>query len=527
MAGARSMVILVRFIALAMLIGAAAAAVALQQGQPPKNAVVPTTPTAPSTSGPIRPTHYGINLTTPLWWNGERAFMNLAAGGSWSSAGKGPWAPMDPSRIDPSGNLRSLQPGEQGILLMTAPAAIRKTDLFIHCSFEGKGAVAVFRGASPFVTPTSLDFTWQKDKAVAFVVNATDPADPIRNIDCREQGADRKALFHPAFLASIKPFHVMRFLDWQQANMNQGGNWAKRTPANASIQAGPEGVAVENLVALANQTGVNPWFVMPWNADDDYMRNFARYVHDHLDPKRTVYLEIGNEAWNVAFPVGQQLLAETKATAPAGKDLNVARMERYAQRTVAAFKVWEEVYRDDPKRLVRILSGQAAWPELIKPALAYKDTVQHVDALASAPYFGQTLMNDNAVDTKNMDALFSELDASIAPAIQNSLRFKTIAEQNGLRYLAYEAGQHVTYRGPDLTAIERLNKDPRMAVVYRKYMDMWRAKVGDVMMMFASVGPISRNAAWGLSEYEGQPLPETPKRRAVLEAIAAVEKVQK
>jgi len=513
-------------LAVSLVVSAGAATVALQK----KDAAPASSlsqPTVPSSTGPVRPTRFGVNLTTPLWWNGERAFMNLAAGGSWSSAGKGPWKAMEPSRIDAAGNLISLTPGEQGILVMTPPAAVRAKDVAIHCSFEGKGAVAVFRGASASVSANSADFIWQKDKAVSLVINATDPADPIRHIDCRERGADRKALFHPDFLDSVRPFHAVRYLDWQQSNMNRGGNWAQRTPADASIQAGPEGVAVENLVALANQAGVNPWFVMPWNADEAYMRNFARYVHDHLDRKRTVYLEIGNEAWNVAFPVGQQLLNETKAATPPGKDLNVARMERYAGHVVGAFKIWEDVYRDDPKRLVRILSGQAAWPELIKPALAYRDTAQHVDAIASAPYFGQTLMNDDKVDTQNMDVLFANLEASIEPAIQNSLKFKAIAEQHGLRYFAYEAGQHVTYRGPDLTAIARLNHDPRMAVVYRKYLDAWRARIGDLAMVFASVGPISRNAAWGLAEYEGQPLSETPKRRAVLEAIAALEKKAK
>ena len=488
-----------------------------------KDAKLPTTAEAvASFAPPSHPTRIGINLTTPLWWNGERAFMNLAAGGSWSSAGNGPWTPFEASRLNISGDVTALKPGEQAILVMTAPVATRFGDVEIRCRFKGQGGVDIFPHSNAVVTGNEINFTWPKKAGASFVINASNSADPIRNIDCRERDADAKALFHPAFLDSIKPFYAMRFLDWQQANMNIGGNWARRTPPDATIQAGPEGVAIEHLVTLSNESGVNPWYVMPWKADATYMRNFAQYVHDHLDPKRTIYLEIGNEAWNTAFPLGQQLMGEVQKASP-GKDPAVTRMEAYASRVVFDFKIWEDVFRDDPKRLVRILSGQAAWPDSIRPAIAYGDTAKHIDALSSGPYFGQTLMSDARVDTKNLDKLFADLDASIEPAIQNSLQFKAIAEQHGLRYIAYEAGQHITYTGPDETAIRRLNEDPRMAAIYAKYLDAWHKRVGDVIMMFASVGPISRNAAWGLSEYEGQPLSETPKRRAVLDAIGKLD----
>lgn len=506
-------------VAFGVAAGLAIGAVTLQ----PRDAKLPSTEdVVASFSPPSQPTRIGINLTTPLWWNGERAFMNLAAGGTWSAAGNGPWTPFDPARLDPGGDVVSLKPGEQAILVMTPPTAIRFGAVPIRCRFEGQGAVDIFPNAGAVTTGNVVDFTWAQKASASFLIKASNPADPVRHIDCRERDADPKTLFHPAFLDSIRPFYAMRFLDWQGANMNLGGHWARRTPANATVQAGPEGVAVENLVALSNQTGVNPWYVMPWKADAVYVRNFAQYVHDHLDPKRTIYLEIGNEAWNTAFPIGQQLLAEIKTSAP-GKDANVARMEAYADKVVFNFKIWEDVFRDNPKRLVRILSGQAAWPDLIRPALAYRDTAKHVDALSSGPYFGQTLMADAAVPTKTLDKLFADLDASIEPAIQNSLQFRAIAEQHGLRYIAYEAGQHVTYTGPDETAIRRLNQDPRMGVIYAKYLAAWRRRVGDVIMMFASAGPISRNAAWGLSEYEGQSLSEAPKRKAVLEAIGGLD----
>jgi hypothetical protein len=36
------------------------------------------------------------------------------------------------------------------------------------------------------------------------------------------------------------------------------------------------------------------------------------------------------------------------------------------------------------------------------------------------------------------------------------------------------------------------------------------------LVVYASAGPISQYGAWGLREYPGQPMSETPKLRAVL-----------
>jgi hypothetical protein len=60
-----------------------------------------------------------------------------------------------------------------------------------------------------------------------------------------------------------------------------------------------------------------------------------------------------------------------------------------------------------------------------------------------------------------------------------------------------------------------------MYEAYKKYLELWRSKIGDTIMLYASSGSISRYGAWGLVEYVGQPLSEAPKMRAVAEAIEA------
>ena len=78
------------------------------------------------------------------------------------------------------------------------------------------------------------------------------------------------------------------------------------------------------MVALANQTGTEPWFTMPAGADEEYIRNFATYVRDHLDPGLQVHVEYSNEMWNWAFGQTQWLGAQTKAAWGSTDGLNGA-----------------------------------------------------------------------------------------------------------------------------------------------------------------------------------------------------------
>lgn len=492
-----------------------------QAGSTASNAMEsPATAAAPL---PRQPTAYGINLFTPIYWSRERSFMNLAAGGAWRSIANG-WNDMDPHRINQYATITSLLPGEQAALALTRPPGAYKADVAIRCRFEGKGMVNGVGIAGPRFSPGRLDFIWRQDIETAhFKIEATDPADPIRNIDCREADADPKAQFDPAFIASIRPYKVVRFMDWQAANLNAGGFWPARALPAASVQSGPQGVALEHMVALSNQAGVDPWFVLPWNADATYVENFARYVHDHLDPARTAYVEVGNEIWNRQFLASKQALAEGRQLKLSAND-DEARMRRYAQRSVDAFRIWERIYGADRKRVVRVLSGQNAWPDLLRFALEYKDTAAHVDALSTALYFGQTLLEDPAVDTSDISTLFPKLNASIASTFEVARVTKRMADGRGLRFIAYEGGQHLTYRGKDGTLIARLNRDPRMGEAYRIFLARWDREFGDLLMLYHSTSPVGNSMHFGLAEYSGQPLSETPKRKAVLDAIAATKR---
>jgi hypothetical protein len=179
-------------------------------------------------------------------------------------------------------------------------------------------------------------------------------------------------------------------------------------------------------------------------------------------------------------------------------------------------KIWEQVFADNPRRLVRVISTQHVNTSAAKQVLAYRDTAAHIDALATAPYFGYDLMKEG--QTTDLKEIFSRLNERVDQTIDIAYANRAVAAKYGKRYIAYEAGQHVVM--PQNVPLSMLvQRDPRMYDVYRHYISAWRQKIGDTLTLFSNVGPISNFGGWGLAEYSGQPISETPKLRAVMEQL--------
>ncbi len=480
----------------------------------------------PARAGQALPGSLGINLAKPTYWSGERSFMNLASGGEWMSVRQGQgWTPFDLARLNAQGNIASLQPGENANAMLVPPeSAYGPNAVRVRCRWRGTGAMQP-GGEVKNVTPgkNSFEFDWpgatdHKPKTVWITLTDTKAADPVTQIDCREATADEKALFSPDFLKFLRDYKVIRFLDWQGTNANPlMVSWATRTRPETQFQSTDQGAAVEHMVALANQVGADPWFTMLWNGDEDYVRRFAEYVRDNLDPSRKVYVELSNEVWNYVFPATKQAEQE-------GLEANLsphrfqAMLWRYAEKTAWMMKIWSEVFAANPDRLVRVIATQHVSAWAVEQLLSHGDTAEHVDALATAPYFGHGVFEGAMAAVKDPVPLFAFLAADVGEAMLKAMENKKLADKYGKRYIAYEAGQHIV-SPTEIETVAALNRDPRMHDIYKSYLEAWRAQVGDLMVIFQSSGGISQYGAWGIQEYPGQPLDWTPKRRAILEFV--------
>ena len=131
-------------------------------------------------------------------------------------------------------------------------------------------------------------------------------------------------LFHPAYIALLSKFSVLRFMDTTATNYNQSVNWADRTPpgwwsqSNSAFDGNivSHCMAWEYVVQLCNTTGKDAWINVPRFATDDYITKLAQVfkygsdgvtpytstqgspVYPPLNAGRKFYVEYGNENWN-------------------------------------------------------------------------------------------------------------------------------------------------------------------------------------------------------------------------------------
>ncbi len=497
----------------ALMVLAAGLGLALQDGSGPMAEAA--SEKARTMEAPARErTKLGVNLFGPATYNRQQVFTNLISQSEWFSSHGGGWTAFPAGQLDERGWIVSLKAGQTAPRPLILPPAPHRPTL-IRCRYAGKGmieagGVASVRARGDQSLLLDLTPTGDEGEAAWIELTRTDAADPVRAIDCREAARPEGERFHPDFLSFVKQFAFIRFLDWQRTNDNAPAGWAERTRPDSSSQVGPAGVSVEDMVDLANRTGADPWFLMPYRADPAYIRAFAQLVRQRLDPGRTVYVELGNEIWNDMFDAAQQARREGLAMKLGEGDPGRAQMIRYAQKLRVVMRIWTQVFADRPDRLVRVAASQNANAALADIILGHGDTAAWIDALATAPYIWIDLDGYGSGDS---DRVFARMPRAIDDAFAFAEQNRAVARRYGKRFITYEGGQHLVTR--DMALARAIQRDPRMGAVYDSYLNRWNAQMGGELALYASTTPISEYGSWGLLEYGGQPPAEAPKMLAV------------
>lgn len=147
------------------------------------------------------------------------------------------------------------------------------------------------------------------------------------------------------------------------------------------------------------------------------------------------------------------------------------------------------------------------------------------DALAIAPYFGLIYSPDNVSDGyPTVDDLVTTTSQHEIELVRGHVQdHLTIANQQGMKLVCYEGGQHyVGIFGAEnddvLTGIlHEANRAPRMYERYIEYLDMLNEEGVELFSNFSYVGEFSKWGSWGVLEYQDQPLHEAHKYRALLD----------
>ena len=476
----------------------------------------------------------GMNLAAIADWSTQHPFLDLMkTSRPWLGHGERQWGTrsaeslVEDGHVGRDGHLLSI-PGDVarvGTLILTdqPEAAVSLAGRYV-LRHAGRGKIEVSgRGREVARAPGEIRFDYAPGPGgVEISVSAIDAQDPLRGItvvreDLLPQAA-AGALFNPDWLARVSGLRLLRFMDWMRTNGATARLWADRP--RPSDQRWTQGVPVEVMTRLANEIGADPWVTLPHLADDDYVRRFADYMRDHLDPRLKLHAEWSNEIWNFSF--GQSHWALAEARSRWGEDApGDAWMQLSGHRAAQVADIFAESFGAQAEaRLVRVFATQTGWPGLEAAALeaplavaqGARPPAQSFDAYAVTGYFGHDVAADEdlaalrdriASGTARQVAL-ETLRADIADLSDRLWpHHARVAAQHGLRLVMYEAGPHLV-AGPEgredeaVTAfLTELSHAPETAALIDALMAGWRDVGGTQPTAYLDVSMPSRWGSWG------------------------------
>lgn len=356
--------------------------------------------------------------------------------------------------------------------------------------------------------------------------------------------------FNQTFTQQLQPFGTVRFMDWMNANTNKTTSWADRPqPQNMRYDLNG-GVPIEQMVAMANQTNVDPWFTMPVMADANYVQQFATYVKQNLDPQHKVYVEYGNEVWGLTDPTLRSYIFDQPKL---HGEPDYMWPKYWAQNAQADFRIWREVFAGQEDRVVRVAAGQTSnrWDS---PRF-YDALNGEFDVIAIAPYLNvnsgqytsattaQQIINDlrgnlnslidktQRTDTANTsdpnrDGYLLGTDQAKGDWIYQKELADYFSAKLGrdIPLVAYEGGQSLapgSGSSPWWNAYVEAERSPEMQQLYNDLLKDWFDTVGaELFMNYNYVGQITPSGAWGSLEYQGQDASFAPKYQALVDYAA-------
>jgi len=470
----------------------------------------------------------GINLAGIADWGTEHPFVDFFhMSREWISQTKGgDWGTGPALEIDERGWIKRLAKSCYATRVICSLEGNQYPSGDYAILYDGEGELAYSNGTIIDSRAGKMVLRVDAAKGPLFLeIHKTNPQNYIRNIRIILPGYEKvyqNDPWHPDFLKRWSGIACLRFMDFMGTNNSAQIKWVDR-PKLTDASYATKGVPLELMIDLANRLNADAWFCMPHQADDDYVNQFARYVKQNLKPELRAWVEYSNEVWNSIFD-------QNDYAGKAGQRLKFAdkpweaTWKFNAYRSVQIFKIWTEVYGGH-ERFVRVLASQAASAYVSDQILSFQNAADSADVLAVAPYVSLNVSPDSeegitekAVASWSLDKLFDHLNKVALPEAEKwIIHSNKVADQYGLKLVAYEAGQHLVgiagaENNEKLTQLFlKANADTRMGDIYSRILTTWERQGGDLICCFHSMSGWSKWGSWGLLRNYGDSPASSPK----------------
>jgi hypothetical protein len=448
----------------------------------------------------------------------------------------------------------------ESFILTELPAEARHAAGTYHLTYKGAGEIEIFGASNVTYDDGHITFEYVPNgrRLVGIKLRETDPegtGDHIRDIsvvhEANLQAHANGEIFNPLWVDLINDVHGLRLMSWMETNDSQVSSWSDATGVDHHSYV--PGAPVEIMVALANQTGTEPWFTIPYHADSNYIEQFATYVRDTLDPYLRAHFELSNEVWNWQFDQAQQ--SRLDSIERFGEEHSDGWVQNYAAKATEMTDKLDTVYAGVEGRLVKVISTQTGWLGLEAPILnapAWQEMGNEApytsfDTYAITGYFDGGLGRDKAelvrewisqsrtkaeiaADERGLsgeahsawtqehqydhatELAVQELrDGSVTGDSQGSLAHLAelfdyhaqVAAEYGLDLVMYEGGSHIVGVGENAQDEElskffqHLNYTDEMGELYKELLDSWERAGGTLFNAFVDVARSSKWGSWG------------------------------
>ena len=405
--------------------------------------------------------------------------------------------------------------------------------------YEGKGSIEYTLSGKKIASKPGqeiIEFT-PKGQLLGINITETDPnntGNHIRNIRVIREDQfhlyEAGEIFNPEWVEKLEDLESLRFMDWMETNHSDVSNWDERPTIDD--QTWTNGVPLEIMIELANQTETDPWFNIPHQATDNYIRNFAQLVKEELDRDLKAHFEFSNEVWNWQFD--QAHYADEQGKQRWGDEVGTAWVEWYGMRSAQMAQILDDVYGEQADhRLVKVISTQTGWKGLETSILesphwvaeGNPDPYTLFDAFAITGYFsGGIGSSENYKALKSWiiqdrdlafekalqalagdDTVFPNPGDSVLDTIAGFEYYSEVAKTYGdLELMVYEGGTHIVGNAWEVKNDEEftnflieLNRRPEMKDIYTELFQGWEQAGGTLFNHFVDVGRASKHGSWG------------------------------